>query len=432
MFAARGPYRYQRLVDADDASCEGVSLWRYVGLMTVAVSCAAALTSVGRQTSARLSYAAGVRLVRTGEALSRWHRDDDVLERCDCGGCGPSTHAPTPDTEDWMLYFSDGADDSHVWYMHEQSAEYSADVLLSTSGSVTGVVADTNNTWLYYGVSDGGVYRVLKSGRSIEAVSSFSGAVTGLAMDPRNHRVFFGVNGSSAAGVYSVNVDCGARTQVMSLDSVWSLAFDQRRTLLYVAALTGAIYVVDSTDYSLVAPVVDGINRLRGIAVDAATRTLFFAAADGVYAMDEDGTNGTRLYAATDVADVAVDSDRDLLFYADSGGLHKGDVTGGEATQLLTLFDIHYVYVVALLAPTPAPTAVPTSLPSPLPTHVPLPVPSPAPTPIPSIQPSSEPTTFCAAIMQTCDLCYCNDSVSPVVLPVATSQAPTAVLRVRF
>ena len=169
--------------------------------------------------------------------------------------------------------------------MTEEHEGIQSQVLLDTEGDVVGIVADANNTWIYYSVNGSGVYRVLDTGRSIGMVTEFAtGSLGGMDIDEEHDYLYF-ADASSGGGVYRTS--CGVeqdKAQMLSISDAWGVAYDTLSTLLYVSQpSTGTIFSVDVQDLpdlsgDATSVVATGIDSLKGIAIDpraTASVTLF-------------------------------------------------------------------------------------------------------------------------------------------------------------
>jgi hypothetical protein len=360
-----------------------------------------------------------------------------------------SSATPAPSKyEDWIVYFTngilseDGTGESYVWYMEEEYSTIQTKVLLDTSGDVMGVVADANNTWIFYTVTGAGVYKVLENGRSIEHVADYSdGDLAGIDIDEFNAQLYFADN-TTDGGVYSVSEHgSGATpTKAISLPHAWGVAFDLHLDggTLFVSTLDGTIYSVATSDLPLdddtsaLTAIKTGIDGLKGLSVDVSTHEVYYAAADGVYSMTSEGEDATMVYDTSSAAlDVAIDQSRDLLFYADENGLWEGSLSSDDsALELAELDNMHFVYVTAVLPPTPAPTPVPTFLPSPKPSSTPTAEPTFLPTIVPTSSPTYEPTGVPTPkptdVPYPLPTTYPTPNPTPIPSPVPTSTPTSA------
>lgn len=439
-----GGQKYERLQSADDEAARAVpAAPRYAAALIAFATVGAAFYSDGGRTlAARTTFAAGLGLEAAGKAVAEWHAIEGEIaslnalvdESCECTDAACETLealdvTPAPSKyEDWIVYFTngvlqdDGEGESYVWYMAEEYSTIQTKVLLDTSGDVMGVVADANNTWIYYTVTGTGVYKVLETGREVQEVTSQTGGeLGGIDIDEYEERLYFADNATDG-GIYMVDLDgAGGDTKALSIPLAWGVAYDVHLDggTLFVSTRSGTIYsAVSDTfpclDDSCLTTIKSDIDGLGGLSVDTSTHEIYYAAADGVYSMSSSGEDAALVYSASGALDVAMDQNRDLLFYADADGLWEGSLSDADtdAEQLAELDDMHFVYVTAVLPPTPAPTPVPsaeptfaptsapsktptsrpTDVPAPLPTSLPTPVPAPLPTPLPSPMPSKEPT----------------------------------------
>lgn len=244
--------------------------------------------------------------------------------------------------EAWTVYFTNNVKDwSYVWAMTAASYEQRTEVLLDTVGSVTGIIRG-NDTFVYYGVSGSGIFRVEETGRSIEQVTEFqTGPIGGLDMNLEVRDVYFASNASSddGGGVYRIACTGGTTPErLLAISGAWDIAYDQVGAMLYVATTENDVYRYaieglpspdpkQNPDGDVILPS-GTLPRLRGVAVDVASQDVFFAARDGVYRISSLSNELTLLYDATAADTVTVDHSRSLLFFGDKNGLFKASMDG--------------------------------------------------------------------------------------------------------
>lgn len=352
-----------------------------------------------------------------------WNDEDcsDTEGYCLCETLASPTQAPTS-AEYWVVYFTDGeADESYVWYAESDYEGIQMQVLLDTTGDASGIVANVNNTVIYFADTEGSIYSVGLDGYDLTELATLgkvrSHGLGGMDLDHSNENLY--VADTSAGSIYKVSKYGGDLTEIISdAGSPHDVKIDVGDSKIYVS--NGDSEKIDvygfhsqTYDYSI-----DCGAKVYGLSVDVNDKLLYAMARSDLYSVNVETEDVTVVYSGLSSGrDVAVDYAQSLLFYADATGIYKGYTDGETAATLVSSYlrDVNYIYAAAETAPSayptqvptvvptsvptssptslpiPTPTATPSSLPIPAPTSLPKPEPTPMPTPVPSQRPSQIP-----------------------------------------
>ena len=346
------------------------------------------------------------------------------------------------DYNDWTVFFTDGEEgESYVWWMasarfDEASAPgrqgVEMQVLVDTKGMATGLVANANQTRVYYGTLDGKIYSVGRDGRGVSLVHDHGSTTVTAADGTVSYEfeisgldIYHAASGASelwyvaGGALYALALAPGAaparQTSAADAAYYYAPALDARAGVVWLSSPgDSAIYAFDRFTGAIAASeTIATAEPPLGLAVDGASHALFWA--EGARVMKRAAgadAAASELYAfgsGEEVVDVSLDvysscGEAKLIFIATRERLYRGDTDALEATHAPAslvredLLNLRFVYVQGeappTLAPTPAPSPAPTAAPAPVPTAYPAPAPTSLPAPSPTALPAPGPTAL--------------------------------------
>ncbi|KAJ8598322.1 hypothetical protein CTAYLR_007553 [Chrysophaeum taylorii] len=331
--------------------------------------------------------------------------EEECEEDCDCEA-EASTRAPSFLGEAWEVFWTQGTEEeSYIWTSTSANEDMLATVLVATGVSATGIDIDANGTTLYF-TGIGCVSKVGTEGYGLEqiaCVNNASGELRGLATFDRGNAIYW-VDSSGKIYETAIHDSDGAYRTIGALfNELVDVAVDERTGNLFVTT-PYFLFKVDPATGEHTPVIRPPFKDLRGVAVDANSREVYFTADSKISKAPTSIVSGgvddvVVVYdGLSSPYGVAVDSTQDLLVWATDAGIYRGSPNGdAEVVQVARVDDAKFVCVLAELLPTPSPTAVPTVGPTALPTGLPVPKPTSAPSsrpnPSPTTQPSAVPTT---------------------------------------